>query len=87
MALAPCLMLLAACAGPRWQKPGADAESGAADYRRMQRHGPGCGARDSNIDADILASRGRDWQDMRHARQPPHDHRRRKRGTRSDDVV
>ena len=63
-ALASCVLALAACAGPRWQKPGADANQVSADFSDCNSMAQEAVSRDSNIDNDILASRGRDWQDQ-----------------------
>ncbi len=86
LALATCLMALAACAGPRWQKPGADANQVSADFADCSGMAQDAVSRDSNIDADIMASRGRDWQDQGTLSQ----HRTiiaSETGARSDDVL
>ena len=64
MASAACLLALTACAGPRWQKPGADANQVSADFSECNAMAQAAVSRDSNIDNDILASRGRDWQNQ-----------------------
>ncbi|HUK57704.1 MAG TPA: hypothetical protein VLV50_00630 [Stellaceae bacterium] len=61
--LAVSVLALSACAAPRWQKPGADANQVSADFSDCNSMAQAAVARDSNIDSDILASRGRDWQD------------------------
>jgi hypothetical protein len=60
-ALAAALALLS-CAGPRWTKPGVDAATAQADFLECQALGDQATRRDSDIEADILASRGRDWE-------------------------
>jgi hypothetical protein len=61
MALAVALAL-AACAGPQWEKPGISAETAAADYADCSSLAQDATQRDSAIQADILASRGHDWE-------------------------
>jgi len=61
MALAG-LLALGACAGPRWQKPGAGEAQVSADFADCNSLAQEAVRRDSNIDTDILASRGQDWQ-------------------------
>jgi len=53
---------LAGCLGPSWVKPGTGAAAAAADYSECNALAQGAVARESTIDADILASRGLDWQ-------------------------
>jgi hypothetical protein len=60
-AIAVCLVL-AACAGPQWTKPGVSAGTAATDYADCSAQAQQADRRDSNIEADILASRGRDWE-------------------------
>lgn len=55
-------MLLAACAGPHWTKPGVSAETAASDYADCRAEAQQANRRDNDIEADILASRGRDWE-------------------------
>jgi hypothetical protein len=53
---------LAACAGtPQWSKQGVTPNAAAADYADCRSQAQALTKRDSDIDADILASRGRDW--------------------------
>ena len=64
----PHLLVLAlaliACAGPRWTKPGVDAETARADFSECQGQARDATRRDTDIDADILASRGQDWSNQ-----------------------
>ena len=53
---------LAACAGPQWTKPGVAADVAAADYAACRDEERQAMRSDSNIQADILASRSRDWE-------------------------
>lgn len=57
-------LLLAACAGGsgQWTKPGAAGETVSADLDDCRNEAREATRRDDNIDADILASRGNDWQ-------------------------
>ena len=52
---------LAACASTVWNKAGVSNEQAAADYAECNSLAQGANQRDSNIQADILASRGHDW--------------------------
>jgi hypothetical protein len=54
-------LALAACAGPRWSKPGIDADTARSDFADCRSMGSEATRRDADIDADILASRGQDW--------------------------
>lgn len=53
---------LAACAGPQWTKPGVAADTAAADYAACRSEALQATGRDTAIQSDILASRGRDWE-------------------------
>jgi hypothetical protein len=55
-------LALDACAGPQWTKPGVGADTAAADYADCRSLAQQATQRDSSIQADILASRGRDWE-------------------------
>jgi hypothetical protein len=56
------LLALAACSGAgSWNKPGVAPSKAAADYSECRHTGEMAGRRDSNIDTDILATRGQDW--------------------------
>ncbi|HUZ71414.1 MAG TPA: hypothetical protein VMU87_00385 [Stellaceae bacterium] len=56
-------LCLAGCAGaPQWTKQGVTPQVAASDYADCRRQAQAATRRDANIDADILASRGRDWQ-------------------------
>ena len=58
------MLVLAACgggAGP-WSKPGVDAAAAARDRRECRGQAEAAFATDRSVDADILASRGQDWQ-------------------------
>jgi len=58
------LLLLAACsgAGGGWSKPGVPPEQAAQDYAECRHSAELAVRRDSNIDTDILATRGADWE-------------------------
>lgn len=57
------LSTLAACAGSGgWQKPGVSPSEAAADYADCRHYAEVAHRRDSDIDADILAARGQDWE-------------------------
>jgi hypothetical protein len=59
LAVAVCL---AGCAGtPQWTKQGVGPQAAAADYADCRGQAQEATRRDANIDADIMASRGRDW--------------------------
>ena len=55
------VLALAACAGPRWSKPGIDADTARSDFADCQNLASEATRRDADINADILASRGQDW--------------------------
>jgi hypothetical protein len=57
-------LLLAACGGStgHWVKNGADEEATAREYRDCRAQAGQALATDRGVDQDILASRGRDWQ-------------------------
>jgi len=56
-------LLLAGCgSGGNWTKPGVSPDTAEADLSSCQRQARDATARDAAIDADILASRGQDWQ-------------------------
>jgi hypothetical protein len=64
---AACLLLgilLAGCAdaGGRWTKAGANQEAASSDYEDCRSEARAATERDAAIDADIMASRGADWQ-------------------------
>jgi hypothetical protein len=57
------LLGLAGCAGtPGWSKQGSSPQVTANDYAECRSEAQEATRRDANIDADILASRGRDWE-------------------------
>lgn len=57
------LLALAACGGAgSWNKPGVAPTKAAEDYSECRHTAELAERRDSNIDTDILASRGGDWQ-------------------------
>lgn len=56
------VLLLAGCAGPRWTKPGVSQTQAEADYSECNEMAQAANRRDDEIEADILASRGHDWQ-------------------------
>ncbi len=54
---------LVGCAGtPQWTKEGVSPQVAASDYADCRSQAQQETRRDANIDADIMASRGRDWQ-------------------------
>jgi hypothetical protein len=61
---ATAMLLLAGCGGSsdRWTKPGVSTDAVEADYADCESQARSATRRDENIDADILASRGTDWQ-------------------------
>ena len=79
-------LALAACAGPRWQKPGVGEAQVSADFSDCSSFAQEAVQRDSNIDADILASRSQDWQNhgtiQMHRTEMASD-----TGKRSDDML
>lgn len=56
------VLALAGCAGPRFVKPGTTAEEAASDYAQCSALAQQGNPRDNAIESDILASRGRDWE-------------------------
>jgi hypothetical protein len=58
------LLALAACAEerPRWTKPGASPGAASTELDRCKREARDATRRNDGINADILASRGTDWQ-------------------------
>jgi hypothetical protein len=62
LCLAVVLLALAACSGPiEWSKPGVPPERVADDLAECRHTAQSELSRDTNIDADIMASRGADW--------------------------
>ena len=58
-----CLALtLTACGAGSWTKPGVSPGAAARDYSECIHSAELAQSRDSNIDTDILASRGGDWE-------------------------
>jgi hypothetical protein len=55
------VLLLAACAGPQWTKPGVSDATAAADYSDCRAEANQADTRDADIQSDIMASRGHDW--------------------------
>jgi hypothetical protein len=56
------LLVLAACSGSGgWSKPGVPRDKAAADLGDCRHLAQQALSRESNIDADIMASRGADW--------------------------
>ena len=55
------VLLLAACAGPKWTKPGVSDATAAADYSDCHAEADQADTRDADIQSDIMASRGHDW--------------------------
>jgi hypothetical protein len=61
--MAGLAVLLAGCAGAgSWTKPGVDAAATAREYRDCQALATSAVRTDADIDQDILATRGADWQ-------------------------
>lgn len=57
------LLALPACdAGGQWSKPETTREKAAQDYSECRHAAEVANRRDSDIDTDILASRGTDWE-------------------------
>jgi hypothetical protein len=57
------LLALAACSGrSEWSKPGVPPETVADDLAECRHTAQSALSRDTNIDADIMASRGADWE-------------------------
>jgi len=57
------LLVLAACGGAgSWSKTGVTPEKAAQDYSECRYSAELAQRRDSNIDTDILATRGQDWE-------------------------
>ena len=57
------LLALAACGGAeQWSKPDTPREKAAQDYSECRHVAEIANRRDSDIDTDILASRGTDWE-------------------------
>jgi hypothetical protein len=56
-------LLLAAC-GQQWTKPDTTSEKAAQDYSECRHIAEVANRRDSDIDTDILASRGQDWEKL-----------------------
>jgi hypothetical protein len=57
------LLAVSACSGAgEWSKPGVSPEKAAQDYSECRHSAELAHRRDSDIDNDILASRGLDWE-------------------------
>ena len=56
-------VVLVGCAGPTWTKDGSTPTLVAKDLSDCNSVAAGATQRDSNINQDILAARGKDWQD------------------------
>jgi hypothetical protein len=57
------LLALSACGGAgQWSKPEVTREKAAQDYSECRHAAEVANRRDSDIDTDILASRGTDWE-------------------------
>ena len=55
-------LALGACAGQQWVKPGVSADIAASDYADCLSLAQDAARPSGDIQADILASRGRDWE-------------------------
>jgi hypothetical protein len=66
LGLVPILLTLSGLAGcsgrPQWVKPGANTDAVRADLAECNALADSAVSRDANIDNDILATRGADWQ-------------------------
>lgn len=64
MGCAAMVLLIAGCSGGSrgWTKPGISPDEAAAEYSDCESQARSATQRDAAIDADILASRGTDWQ-------------------------
>lgn len=81
------LLALAACTGAGgWSKPGVPPERAAADYAECRHAAELALRRDSNIDTDILASRGQDWARLG-ALQSERDNDADSNNARSGDII
>lgn len=60
--LAAALCVVACAAAPAWTKQGVSPQQAAQDYSDCRSQAQAMFMRDVNIQTDILASRGRDWQ-------------------------
>jgi hypothetical protein len=56
------LLPLAGCLGPAWQKDGADEGRLKQDLAECRSLARSATQRDADIDTDIMASRGHDWE-------------------------
>jgi hypothetical protein len=56
------VLCLAACAGGSWSKDGTTPQAAAADLADCNSLAQTATERDANIDTDIMATRGHDWQ-------------------------
>ena len=56
-------VVLAGCVGPTWTKDGATPPLVAKDLSDCNSIAAGATQHDTNINQDILAARGKDWQD------------------------
>lgn len=56
------LLALAACSSGQWIKPDTSREKAAQDLSECRHVAEVANRRDSDIDTDILASRGPDWE-------------------------
>ncbi|HZB90503.1 MAG TPA: hypothetical protein VE397_03615 [Stellaceae bacterium] len=57
------LVALGACSGAGgWHKEGTPPATAAADYAECRHSAEVADSRDTNIDSDIMAARGQDWE-------------------------
>ncbi len=61
MALAVALLLGGCASTPQWSKQWASPQAAATDFADCRSQAQEATRRDANIQADIMASRGRDW--------------------------
>ena len=85
LALAAALAVVGCAGSPPWTKQGVSPKVAASDYADCRFEGQEATRRDANIDADIMASRGRDWSQTQTlpARQALYGSSRRQ----ADDIV
>lgn len=57
-------LMLAGCGGGTWHKAGVSPEAAAQDLSECRHMAEIANRRDSDIDQDILASRGHDWENL-----------------------
>jgi hypothetical protein len=79
------LLALAAC-GSQWNRTGTSPETAARDLSECRHAAQVANQRDTDIDTDILASRGQDWQRLETLRTRSSDYAESNRA-RAGDIV